>query len=78
MTPREEYLQSEVDRLKTELAAAKKELHHWKSNHDAQVRSKQRGHEIMSDIIAALRDELDELKGTKRKEEETDGRLEQG
>jgi hypothetical protein len=78
MTPREEYLQGEVDRLKRELAATKKELHHWKSNHDAQVRSKQRGHEIMSDIIAALRDELDELKGIKHKEEETDGRLEQG
>jgi len=59
---REEYLQLEVNRLRSELAEAKKEIAHWKVNHDSQVRSKRRGHEIQADIIADLRDELDALR----------------
>jgi hypothetical protein len=56
-------LRAEVRRLEGELAEAHKEVKHWKANHDHQVRSKQRGHEIQADIIAALRDELDTLRG---------------
>lgn len=63
-SPEEELasLRAKVRRLEHELAEARKEVVHWKANHDHQVRSKQKGHEIQADIIAALRDELDALR----------------
>lgn len=51
-----------IARLWATLDVSRAETQHWKANHDSAIVKKRRGQEITSDIIAGLRDEVDDLK----------------
>jgi hypothetical protein len=57
-----EALAQEVIRLRGEVHLAKRELKHWRDNHDNVARSKRRSAEIKQDMLDMWQDENDKLR----------------
>lgn len=49
----------DLEELRRENERLRKEVNHWKANHDSAVKKKRKGQEITSAIIAELRDDLE-------------------